>query len=219
MAESDESGKVAPVALGAWELVVEDSLELDWHFDYGDEANGVVASATHQLDDGWSVTVRLRREEGRTVFLPWTFTPPAGREGDWLTSTIFKRLSMPDIREAIQRDLENPDSAKWLPASWFDTFTVMPRPGQAGRADMSYALWAKRYVDALDVAPRHPVRYLAEQYPGESEKAIQRRLTKAGERGILVRQRGKVGGHLTETGKRLTQHLDENRKEGSDGQH
>ena len=74
--------------------------------------------------------------------------------------------------------------ASSLPDGWYDDFTARPRPGRGRRSDYWYAVWGQRYEEAIEQAPRTPVKWLAERHP-ESESAIHAYLFKAHDRGIL----------------------------------
>lgn len=92
---------------------------------------------------------------------------------------------------------------------------VPRRPGQAGRGDWFYAVWAAAYVSLVDAGVRHPVKELAANPPIRVEGYISRGSTVAPEtvraiindarhRGFLTATpAGKAGGELTPKGKRV----------------
>lgn len=76
------------------------------------------------------------------------------------------------------------------------------RPGRAGTPDADYADWAKRYVDAMELAPRAPVKHLIEmeRQAGRhaTEAQVRAYISKARRRGLLTpAPSGQPGGQLT----------------------
>lgn len=200
MRKESEIERVELAAVGEWEILTEDSFALVWDFDWGDgKPENFVASASRVLDDGWRLTVQLRRVDGR-VIPRYLFDPPDGPDGQWPTTRKLKELS-PEMHEALEADVYSTEAKTYFPASWFDTFDIVPRPGRSRRKDRAYAVWARRYVEACEVSD-HPVPYLAEKY-GMTESQVNSRLTAASRKDILVRQQGRVGGVLTDYGKHL----------------
>lgn len=209
MADSEEVETVLRIPVGEWEIITEDSFELDWDFDYGDGVEEVVATASVPVFDGWTLRVQLTRADGETIFRPFVLVPPEGEEGRWLTSTVFSKLRLPEVREAIENDIYSDEAKQYLPARWFDTFDVVPNPGRGGRRDQAYAVWVKRYLDACEVDQRRPWAVLLERFPNDERAQIQGRLDRAKGRGIWTREHGRPGGELTDYGRRLLAGLKE----------
>jgi len=79
-------------------------------------------------------------------------------------------------------------------ASFIDT----QRPGRAGRPDIKYAMWAEKYVDAVEATCGKPMAKLMAENPGFDEDALRSILNKARKRGLLSNSpSGRAGGNLT----------------------
>jgi hypothetical protein len=75
------------------------------------------------------------------------------------------------------------------------------RPGRRGRDDVEYAVWARRYVQALDEAPRSPIKHLIDSAPAKALTAGEIRwyVGEARNRGLLTAAPpGRAGGQLTD---------------------
>ncbi len=93
-------------------------------------------------------------------------------------------------------------------ASFIDT----QRPGRAGRPDIKYAMWAEKYVDAVEATCGKPMAKLMAENPGFDEARIRNILHQARDRGLLTdAEVGKAGGQLTDKAEAL---LTERRERG-----
>jgi len=83
---------------------------------------------------------------------------------------------------------------------WADPFLATPRTGRKGRPDIEYAIWADRYVAAVEKTGGKPMPALIADFPGYTEKSIRQILYNARlkKRGLLTKSEpGKAGGDLT----------------------
>jgi len=162
---------------------------------------------TAPLEDGWVVDVTFTfDDEGVLGMESVTIRTEDGSLRD-VNSTVWKRLRLGEFRKAAQaawpsfriRLGSGPDLGEWPEQ------LIGQGPGRRGHPAAHYALWAERYEQALAVAPRTPVKLLAEQYH-QDEQTIRAWLAKAEELGFFTRpnrNEGRAGGRLTAKGRAL----------------
>jgi hypothetical protein len=124
-------------------------------------------------------------------------------EGDkFLHSSVFAKVGLSSVQrnthEALRQPLVRSVVYRGGDTGFRDPFLTLPRPGRAGREDVEYAIWADRYVAALKVSPRSPIKYLMEQWPGFSNSALRAIIGTARKRKLLTKAgNGVAGGEIT----------------------
>jgi hypothetical protein len=175
-------------------------VQIRWQVEYDGSGEDPVVRATTDVH-GWTATVKLERQSG-VVRVAGIELLPTSTEA-LLTTSVFKRLRLGELQGAVASGLEtDPDIRFGLPDSWHTTRVAVPRPGRAGRSDLDYAIWARRYVQACEADPRAPIRRLVETFGdaegGLAEAALRAVLHEARRRGLLTRAAaGVAGGRLT----------------------
>lgn len=153
--------------------------------------------------DGCLVRMRLRPgEDGPEVA---GLELSASAEGQ-VSAAILRRLGLDALNRARERVLQYDETLQGLAGGQWSRRGR--RPGRAGQPDVFYAQWARRYVSALEVAPRAPLQHLiaAEESEGRFATTAQLRglITRARKRGMLTPPPlGLPGGELTEKAKML----------------
>jgi hypothetical protein len=87
------------------------------------------------------------------------------RDGEPLSRRIPGRMGLGAAHRVLGNVLETSIARVHLGESWTPRLRV-PYPGRRGRDDLDYALEARRYVEALEVAPTRPVKYLVDTSDG-----------------------------------------------------
>jgi hypothetical protein len=125
------------------------------------------------------------------------------RDGQPVGRRLLARLGLGRVHRALDRARSDPAAAAVLGERW--GAVVAPKPGRRGRPDLHYARAALDYVEALEAAPRAPVRYLIEQAGGHmTADEIKARVRRARERGLLTKAtKGRAGGRLTSKARKL----------------
>jgi hypothetical protein len=155
--------------------------------------------------EGWLTTTRWF-SEGKTGRDPWAFEmgqfiglrydePPTSDE-----ITASGQGSLYRAVKRFYRDLAEHDPSMWGAAK------SLPPPGRRGLPDGHYALWAKRYLDAVEQHGRGYLPTLLAEHPGITKANLHRTVTRAEDLGLCVihRSPGNVSsGHMTDKGLRL----------------
>ena len=128
-----------------------------------------------------------------------TISPLPGR--DALDPSAFAALHLRELLSEMNGELRSPFLRHLMQRSsasgWMEPFLETPKPGRRGRDDVEYAIWADRYVEAVQRADRNPIVVLTREYPGHSADSLRAILNKARKRGLLSKsQPGRSGGHL-----------------------
>lgn len=169
-----------------------DGTRLSWDVELAD--GQPIRVACSEVVDGWRRLLELVEVDGRVVTQRVVFEPVDA--DPFLSSTFFRRHGLGAFHDDALADLEGEVLAPFLPPGWRKP--DRPGPGRKQRPDEHYLVWAIRYLEACARDPRHPVRWIVENYPHEvmTESAVQARLTKAKTRGLLERDQGRPGGRL-----------------------
>jgi hypothetical protein len=134
---------------------------------------------------GWTAVVEFRLHKGRVVVSgvdlrpddpPLWYSLPAGR--------ALRRLNLGHVLDTVREILEQPMWATTSPA-WVAAFNRGRRTGARGTSMLTYAQWAQRRVEAQEVDPTRPIKWLVERY-GESERAINAFVWRARDKGLLT---------------------------------
>jgi hypothetical protein len=128
-----------------------------------------------------------------------------------LPAEAVRRIRLAGIRNKVAQRANHPLARMFagVDPSSIEPWLENPRPGRRGRDDFEYALWASRYVEALDAGPR-PIMRLLEAHPGHSAAMLRAILNKARHRGLLTpSEPGRAGGRLTQKGLDLLAQLDD----------
>ena len=173
---------------------------------------------------------RVAREDGATfevvghlrtrsfVSSERTWRDPYVFEQEYLMLPIrsaadYTRVGLGMINRAIEaywRNLEKLDETMFAQAGG------VPRPGRAGHDEKYYALWVRRYLDAVEQHGQRYMAHLLAEHPGYTANVIRRTISEAEttkHRLITNRPgRGKAGGTMTEKCKRI---LAESTNEGA----
>jgi len=128
-----------------------------------------------------------------------TISPLPGQEA--LDPSAFAALRLRGLLGEMNDELRSPFLRHLVQRSgasgWLEPFLETPKPGRRGRDDVEYAIWADRYVEAVQRASRNPIVVLTREYPGHSADSLRAILNKARKRGLLSKsQPGRSGGHL-----------------------
>lgn len=128
-----------------------------------------------------------------------TISPLRGQ--DALDPETFGMLHLRGLLGDMNEELRSPFLRHLLGrsggASWQDPFLETPKPGRRGRPDIEYAIWADRYVEAIERAQGKPIVALTREHPGMSADSLRAILNKARKRGLLSKSEpGRSGGHL-----------------------
>lgn len=124
---------------------------------------------------------------------------PIGDKRILPSSRLARRLLGGDLARQVELTLDDPWLLWNLGPAWREVATTLRRTGRAGTDDMKYALWARRYVRALEVKPTAPVKYLEEKHH-LSNGTIRQYVDRARRRDLLTRP-----DHPRRPGGRLTQ--------------
>ena len=120
---------------------------------------------------------------------------------DRIDSEAVSAAGVAPLHRAVKRYYE--DMARDLPEFW-GMARSLPAPGQKGHNDGHYALWAKRYLDAVDAHGRGYLAKLIEAYPYDITKSnLMRTVNRAADLGLCVIERapGRVSsGYMTPEG-------------------
>ncbi len=115
-----------------------------------------------------------------------------------LSPEALRRVRLAGLRSQTAKKSTHP-LVKWMAAidpNATEPWLADPRPGRRGREDHDYAIWARRYVDALEETP-HVIKKLRNEHH-LSESAIRAILNRARDRGLLTKSpQGRAGGILT----------------------
>jgi hypothetical protein len=125
------------------------------------------------------------------------------RDGQPISRRALGSMGLGAVYKALSNVLHTPIAQAHLGEQW--TLKV-PIPGRPGRDDLFYAQWARRYVKALEAAPRSPIAHLVatSDNPGTTGDEIRARIRRARERELLTSTpKGRPGGELTDKAKAL----------------
>lgn len=155
--------------------------------------------------DGSLVRLRLHPgEEGPHVVALEVSAAPGSQIG----ARFLRKLGVGHPLDAFDWALYDPEIRVLAGGRWCQRIY---RPGRAGRPDIDYAMWAERYVAAIEADPVTPIKHLvaAEKAAGRhtSESAVKAIINKARRaRGLLTEaEPGKPGGELTPKAKKILQ--------------
>ncbi len=125
-----------------------------------------------------------------------------------LSPEALRRVRLAGLRSQAAKRSTHP-LVKWMAAidpNAKEPWLADPRPGRRGREDRDYAIWAERYVAALEETS-HPIKKLRKEHH-LSDSAIRGILNRARGRDLLTGSpQGRAGGTLT---KKAIQILNEN---------
>jgi len=129
-----------------------------------------------------------------------SITVSPGR-GDTLDPSVFGALHLRTLLKEMTEDLRSPFLRHQLQRvgdpGWLDPFIDTPRPGARGRPDVEYAIWADRYVLAVEQSGGKPLPLLTSKHAGYSEDSLRAILNKARVWELLSKSpSGKAGGQL-----------------------
>lgn len=150
------------------------------------------------IGDGLRLHVTLHRRDGEVFVDELTIEAPNG--GTPLpTTSLFRRLRMGALQDDLLYLVRSPVSP------WPDVVMDPKRMGRRRKDDAFYAMWAKRYVDALEEDPKRPVAWIVEHHDEHTtEAAVRGYVNKARVRKLLTKApKGKPGGHLTNKAKAI----------------
>ena len=127
-----------------------------------------------------------------------TVTPS---QGDTLDPSVFGALHLRTLLLEMTEDLHSPFLRHQLQrgedSGWLDPFIDVHQRRRRGRPDIEYAIWADRYVLAVEQSGGRPLPLLTSEYPGYSEDSLRAILNKARVRKLLGKSPpGKAGGQL-----------------------
>jgi hypothetical protein len=158
-------------------------------------------------EHGWPRwVVRLALDEDRIVVRELTLVP-SSNDNEMPTTTIFTRNRLGELHRQLVSELQDP-ARQWLflPEHWRGKSLTLPKPGRRGHPEAFYAMWVKRYVDALEREPRSPVKLLGEEHH-YSRGQIRSWLDKAERLGLLVGRpsgtTGRAGGRMSAKCRRI----------------
>jgi hypothetical protein len=120
------------------------------------------------------------------------------------SSRALRRLGLADVQDQLLGELKRPTWLWGLPAEWAQALLSPSRRGRRETPDHEYALWALRYVEALEVNPEHPMSVLVEWF-GDlySRAAMAAYIHKARGRQLLTKTTDRrPGGRLTKKAER-----------------
>lgn len=151
--------------------------------------------AVEQLPGGWLARAQLDvRDDGVRVerlTIERDPTQPVP-QGD-VTSSLLRSVHVAQLVAAAADQLApiNLHDALRMQAQTIGLTLDAPtnpaqRPGRRGHGDLHFAQWAARYVDAMGHS-RHPIKWLADKYPGHSRTWIRDTIKQARHRGMLTR--------------------------------
>lgn len=140
--------------------------------------------------------------------MPWT-THPCHRGG--VTRDVLKSIRTGPLFDALGQ--EDGSGSRWTMelhgADPDQNFLNVRRPGRRGRDDLTYAVWAARYV-AKCRTTRSPYPELAAEHPGFAQRTIRDLVLKARRRDLLTGGgQGRTGGELTPKAEKLLAELKE----------
>jgi hypothetical protein len=124
---------------------------------------------------------------------------------DDATARYLRQVKFGPAMQLISSALRVRSVGRELGDGWFQD---VRRPGRRGRADLDYAEWAKRYVEAMARNPRAPIRQMVEDDATKgvhrTDDEVRAHVNKARDRGLLTRSDpGRPGGELTPKAKQL----------------
>lgn len=172
------------------------------------EDGALVAVAPLDGAPGFNVELTVKRFEGQAAIQQitvWSDEPATA-----VTNTaLMQRLRLTALQEKIRDALEGDYGAVLLPETWHDNFLSVPHPGRRGRPPVEYAIWARRYVRALEQDSKRPIQWLAGRFDMDPDK-VSRIVNRATAKGFLDdRVAGKPGGCLSRAAKQLLKHVPE----------
>lgn len=153
-------------------------------------------------DDGAAVRLRLvvSGPEGEPTVTRVEVVNPDGA----LTRRYLRGVGLGQVVDEVGRVLADWSVSRRLGDTWR---REVHRPGRAGRPDVHYAEWARRYVEALEVS-RSPIKHIVndDRAKGDhrTEQEVRAKVNRARDRGLLTRPpKGRAGGELTDRCRRL----------------
>jgi len=154
---------------------------------------------------GFGETGRLphRFEMGRRVTIDFETDP---------TSEMANAAGVRGLHRAVERYYRQLSARD---PSMFGRAKSLPPPGRRGLPDGHYAVWAKKYIDAVEEGGRGAVDRLIRGHPGLRKANLHRTLARAEALGLVTFERspGRPNrGHLTDAGRAL---IDEYESRGS----
>lgn len=219
MGQTNETGKVrtwdADAARADRFQAMEGPYRLDWTAKYDESGDLAAAVASAELDGvpGVSVEFHLRLVNDEVGLSEVRALASGEGETMPLHSELAVRLRLTEYLRQVEREVKRPSVLMTLPEVWSTAAVkVAKRPGPHGHGERFYAVWAKRYVDAVNDEARALAVYkhLGALHPGNRPETIAQWIMKARDKGLLTETgKGKRGGELTDRGKRLLAGHDE----------
>lgn len=133
-----------------------------WISDYDLRCDRITFAADMDDADDYRLEVDLSLEDGEAVVDCVRFVPGAG-ERRLPATRLFKRLRLGALQTQLAGEVRRPWVLMQVGRTWADAVMSPARPGRRGRPDLHYAIWAKRYVEALKVDRAHPVPLMLER--------------------------------------------------------
>lgn len=158
---------------------------------------------TELAPGGGLLRLRLRRVEGESR--PRVIARELRDDTGEVTQREMRRLGEGGVIARVDAALSDYSTARIIGEAWRHE---VHRPGRRGRDPVFYAEWARRYVEACELAPQSPIKHLVEveRSAGRhaTEAQIKAYLNRARARDLLTASdRGQAGGALTKTAERL----------------
>jgi hypothetical protein len=200
---------IAPDGYRWWEKVPASGVRLEWT----ERAGEVVELAAVSPFGDWALRVALAPgDDDEPTVTEVVLCPQPG--GEPIGARRLRKLGFGAVVDAVNDWLSDPYLRERLGSPWT---RPIPRPGRRGRADVEYARWARRYVEALAHAPRNPVKHLIDTAPADevlTAGQVRWYLGEARKRGLLTdAPAGSAGGKLTAKARSLLAELDRVRDE------
>jgi hypothetical protein len=151
-------------------------------------------TTTRWFDAGETGREPHRFEMGRRVTIDFETEP---------TSEMANAAGVRGLHRAVERYYRE---AAGRDPTMFGRAKSLPPPGRRGLADGYYAVWAKKYIDAVDELGRGAVKHLIETNPGLQKSNLHRTLERAEALGLVTFERspGRPNrGQLTDAGTAL----------------
>lgn len=139
--------------------------------------------------NGWTLNAHLTATEDGIKVGDLVLTPPADTYLDAVASGGLRQLQLGHLYAEIERRVSRPGMVNGTGRVWLPALAKRNRRrGRAGRPLGFYAMWAQRRVEAEQVAPHAPIKWLVEEYgpQGETEATISQFIHRATDKGLLT---------------------------------
>lgn len=187
-------------------------LRLDFPASEGGPAIVRVTAEDERLP-GWTIEMRLAPTDDG--FEPVEIRHFAnGENHERMGSRLARRFGLGQVEEEISLWLQDRELNPYLAEPWR---RKPKRPGRAGRDDLDYAMWARKYVAAVEREPRRALQSLIDAENAElpahehlTDSQVRAFLNRARNRGLLTEApAGRSGGELTNKAKKMLAAYDE----------